>query len=280
MRFEQATIALEPRTIGNCFDLAVAFCGRQLGPLLRLWAIFAVPTAGLVYFVCRESELGFSLAAAMAFLVSGPYGVMLVDGAAASVFGEPFTLRQVNQQLQHGGWGTAARVLLMRPAIAVGLACCIVPGVLLGVQFGFLAEKRALAHLHQQRHDRRTEELVRLEFGDLVLRGMLMFACGLGFWVVLFLTVDVASHLLFGVPIYLGRLAELSRGEYAEFGELVWFTWSDPLVLSVATATALLIYPICRLAWFFGYIDLRVRRDCWDLELEFLQEAGRLEREA
>lgn len=280
MRFEQATIALEPRTLGNCLDLAVAFCGRHLGPLLRLWAIVAIPTTGLVYFLCRELELGFPLAAAVAFLVSGPYGVMVVDGAAASVFGEPFTVRHVNQHLRHGEWGTAARVLLTRLAIAVGLACCVVPGLLLGVQFGFLAEKRALAHLHQQRHDRRTEELVRLEFGDLLLRGILIFACGFGFWIVMFLTVDVASHLLFGAPIYLGRLAELSRSEYAEFGELVWFTWSDPLVLSAATATALLIYPICRLAWFFGYIDLRVRRDCWDIELEFVQEARRLEGEA
>ena len=42
-------------------------------------------------------------------------------------------------------------------------------------------------------------------------------------------------------------------------------------------AVAFLVYPIGRLAWFFCYIDVRVRRDCWDMELSIIQEAERLE---
>ena len=29
------------------------------------------------------------------------------------------------------------------------------------------------------------------------------------------------------------------------------------------------------LAWFFAYVDLRIRRDCWDLELALAEEAQR-----
>jgi hypothetical protein len=50
----------------------------------------------------------------------------------------------------------------------------------------------------------------------------------------------------------------------------------DPRCLTVFAAAVMLVYPIVRLAWFFCYIDLRVRRDCWDMELLFRQEARRL----
>ena len=55
------------------------------------------------------------------------------------------------------------------------------------------------------------------------------------------------------------------------------FFWGDPVVVTAVLAVALLVYPIGRLAWFFCYIDVRVRRDCWDMELQMLQEAERLE---
>jgi hypothetical protein len=50
----------------------------------------------------------------------------------------------------------------------------------------------------------------------------------------------------------------------------------DPLVLAALTATALLVYPINRLAWFFCYIDIRVRKDCWDLELRLEKKTREL----
>ena len=36
------------------------------------------------------------------------------------------------------------------------------------------------------------------------------------------------------------------------------------------------IYPVIRLAWMLSYIDLRIRRDCWDVALKIDQEAERL----
>jgi hypothetical protein len=55
------------------------------------------------------------------------------------------------------------------------------------------------------------------------------------------------------------------------------FLWSDPIVVTAALAVAFLVYPIGRLAWFFCYMDVRVRRDCWDMELLIIQEAERLD---
>jgi hypothetical protein len=46
--------------------------------------------------------------------------------------------------------------------------------------------------------------------------------------------------------------------------------------MTVLTVTALAAYAIGRLAWFLCYIDVRVRQDCWDLELSMMREAVRL----
>ena len=51
---------------------------------------------------------------------------------------------------------------------------------------------------------------------------------------------------------------------------------TDPRVLAMLTAFILLVYPIGRLAWFFTYIDLRVRLDCWDMELRMTEVSENL----
>ncbi len=98
-------------------------------------------------------------------------------------------------------------------------------------------------------------------------------------WIVLFVSVDAVGSLIFRFPIFLGRLADLPPGAGA--GEYLSQAWQllvyDPRVLAALTATALLVYPINRLAWFFCYIDIRVRRDCWDLQIQLAQETQRLE---
>jgi hypothetical protein len=97
---------------------------------------------------------------------------------------------------------------------------------------------------------------------------------------VLLFTFDFASSHLLGLPILLGRL-KIDMSYFENFwyamGHALQFLWSDPIVVTAALAVAFLVYPIGRLAWFFCYIDVRVRRDCWDVELSIIQEAERLE---
>jgi hypothetical protein len=65
----------------------------------------------------------------------------------------------------------------------------------------------------------------------------------------------------------------------AVLSDAFYLAWSDPRVLTTATAVALLVYPIGRLAWFFCYIDVQVRKDLWDVQIEITRHANRLERE-
>lgn len=182
-------------------------------------------------------------------------------------------------------------VLLMRTLIGVVPLLCLISGngwlIFLGivitfvlaawpaVRYGFLAEKTALTQFDVRLHHRGTDRLLNGELGDLIVRG-----CGIvlffgTLWCVMLLTADVLSSLLFQTPIFIGRLGDIGDSE-----RLWAFLLGDPLLLTTLTATALLVYPISRLAWFLCYIDVRVRKDCWDLELGLSREAARLRERA
>ena len=282
MKFENARLSLLPRSAANCFDLAVLFCGRHLGQLIGLWALFAVPLAAAAYLAAWYTDWGFLAALGLWVFGTAPFGVMLVGGAARAAFGEEFLLRKMLRDLK-SDWPLALHVLALRVPIALGMTFCIVPGAWLAVNRGFLVESRALMHLHQQRHDRRTAELVKLEFADLMVRGIILFIAGFVLWIMMELTVDVAWTILFGRSLFFGRWHELGSVmndelEIDVYLEHLWrLATSDPKVLVLHLTTGLAAYAVCRLAWFLCYIDLRVRRDCWDLELEILDESQRLD---
>ena len=58
------------------------------------------------------------------------------------------------------------------------------------------------------------------------------------------------------------------------FSQLVY---DDPKMLTAMQLTVWLPYPVIRLAWFFCYLDQRIRNECWDLQLQFRAEAVRIE---
>jgi hypothetical protein len=284
MKFEQTRIELVPRSAANCLDLALMLCGRNLGTLIGLWALFAVPLGTITYFAARWTDWGFLTALACGWFGTAPLGVMLIGGVARMAFGEEFSLRKMLADLRID-WPMALRVLLLRVPLALATWFCVLPGTFLGLRWSFLAENRVLSKLHEQRHDRRMKELINLEFTDLYLRGAAVVCAGCVFWLIAELTVDVVWTILFNRSLFFGRFGEI--GEFInhqslDFGEQYFerflkLAFSDPAVLTLHLATGLAAYAVCRLAWFLCYIDLRVRRDCWDLELELLDEAQRLQ---
>lgn len=281
MKFEQTRIELVPRSAANCLDLALMLCGRNLGTLVGLWALFAVPLGAITFFTASWTDWSWLVAIACGWFGTAPFGVMLIGGAARMAFGEEFTLRKIIGDLRTD-WLVALRVVLLRIPLALATWFCIVPGTFLGLRWSFLTENHVLAKLHEQRHDRRMKELINLEFTDLYLRGGGVVFAGCIFWLILELTADVTWTILFSRSLFFGRLSELGSIVNSEvnsetyFGHLWKLATNDPKVLTLHLATGLAAYAVCRLAWFLCYIDLRVRRDCWDLELELLDEAQRL----
>ena len=50
----------------------------------------------------------------------------------------------------------------------------------------------------------------------------------------------------------------------------------DPLLVVALASTWWLVYPLARLAWFFCYLDARIRKEGWDVEIAFRVEARRI----
>ena len=279
MRFDQVAIPLVPRTTSNCLDLAICFLRQYLAPIGGLWASIAVPACVLTYVLVDRYEFTMSLAMAVFFFATSPLGLVLMWGAAPCAFGEPFTFRGTWARLGWRGLGLLARGLGLRILIGMGCLLFLFPGWYVALRTGFFVEQAALSSMARHLHDRRADELLKGEIGDLYVRSAGIFAFCALLWLVLLFTADFLSKHLLGFPLLLDRLgvdlAYLKDGESAAY--VTRFLWGDPVVVTAALAVALLVYPIGRLAWFFCYVDVRVRRDCWDMELQILQEAERLE---
>ncbi|HVW01137.1 MAG TPA: hypothetical protein VHB77_12380 [Planctomycetaceae bacterium] len=281
MRFDRAAIALAPRSLSNCLDLALVILRESLGAILGIWALVALPTCALVYCLVNYYEFDLRCAVLAGYLASSPLGVLLIAGVAPCAFGERFTVKSAWRSLRRsGGLWLLAQSMLARIAIAFGLMLCAIPGVWLAARLGFMAEQEVLGHLAQHLKDRRVKELMQGAMEDLIGRliGITVYCVLLG--IIVFVTLDWGSSFLLGFPILTGRVH--FDFNYAEewtdaFRYYFSYVWSDPRVVTTMLAAGLLVYVLGRLAWFLCYIDLRVRRDCWDMELQLIHEAQRLE---
>jgi hypothetical protein len=190
--------------------------------------------------------------------------------------GETQTRAAFMARLRRFGPALFVKGLGWRLLIGAGLAAFLIPGYWLALRSGFLVEKTWFAERQPASANARVDRLLRASGGDLFVRSL-----GIGFFVFavtvsLFLLADYAANL-FNMPIFIGRIADSlpSYGSGNGFpmtsiaADAFYLLGKDPRVLTALTAATLLVYPIGRLAWFFCYVDVRVRRDLWDAELEF-----------
>lgn len=280
MKLDRATMSWEPRTVSSCLDLALLLIGRHLPVFLAVWAVFAAPAGALIYRVAQVSSFSFFWTVVILALFSVPLGVCQVVLALHVAFGEPVRLGNILWEgLVRQAVVTWPMCLLGRPLQLLGALFCLFPGWMLALALGFVAESRLLRTARLQSHDHRTSELVQQEFGNLVLRNTALWVLGGMLWVTLLITGDCAAILFVGVSPVFGRIAEAMHNPWQrpEFDEFFFDFWdvstTDPVVLCTMAITALLVYSLCRLAWFFTYLDFRIRRDCWDLEVALAEEA-------
>lgn len=272
MRIEAATIVIEPRSVGACLDLAVLFYRRHAREILKLTLVFALPATLLCYRIAHRSDSGLFWGGVVFFFLSPFLGAALVVGAGRGVFGEPFeagsALRAVGARLGR----LLAAVLISRAVIVLCGALCVgIPGLFPAVYYGFLPELLLLEDLKGRRARQRLSDIVRRTYVDLTVRALSILAFMTAMVLSLFTLLDQASGILLGLPILFGRASGALFWE--EMRALVFY---DPWVLSVLSVTAWLVYPLARLAWFFCYLDVRIRKEGWDVELDFRSEAERL----
>jgi hypothetical protein len=271
MKLEDTTVTIEPRSVGACLDLAFVFYRCHARSLLFLTLLFALPAVALsAVLVAAIGENGMLWGGLGFFLVCPVLGAVVVSGAGRAVFGEPLEPMAALRGLSGVWWRLLVSVLTTRLLVLAAASCFFLPSLLLNVYFGFLVEVMVLEGLHGGEARRRCRGLTTPTYLDLLFRECALLLFMAAATVALFTLVDQLAGLLLGHSL-------LSGLESRFLGDSLRRLFADPWTMALLTATLWFVYPLARLAWFFSYLDARIRKEGWDLELGFRMEARRIE---
>lgn len=273
MRLDGAIFSIEQRPVGGCIDLAVVFLREHFLAVLRLVACFAVPSVLLTWWLISELEWT-TMSCLFLFALASPFcGAALVAAAGRRVFGERFSTRTGLRLVLKRLWALMILLVAVRLLTIGGLFVLLLPGYLIATRYGFLAEVLLLELCPLRKYEVRLNDLLQGTFWNLVGRLVMVLAFFSVAVVSLFLFIDLTSSTLFSWPILSGRVSSLAYLDR----ELRTLLTVDPRVGTVLVAVLWLIYPVARLAWMFCYLDVRILKEGWDVELNFRIEARRLQ---
>lgn len=291
MKLDGATIVIERRTVGGCIDLAICFYRQYAWPILSLNVVFALPVCALVYCLSMRTDAGLAWSVALFALTSPFLGAALVAGAGHRVFGDPLRVDHALDILRSRLLTLSFYVVVSRGWIALSLFFMVyteAPGLavlawlffpiagLIAVHRGFFPEVILLERLRGARMASRSAELMRNVGFALLTRCFTIGVFGAIAVISLFILADKGAEFFLAIPILFGRVSsDVPTTVYVQ--EALDLLRYDPFAITALHATLWLVYPVARLAWFFCYLDVRIRKECWDVELDFRIEARRLE---
>lgn len=281
MKGNQFRVPLVARSVYDCLDLGLKFFGQHVVQMLKLWLWVAIPTLSVVYAMTAYGEMHLGHALLVVYLVSGVWSVLLVQKAVQTSFGRSFEMYPANRRELGGMLTMMAKAFGLRLLTLLAGVFLILPGWWLAVRSSFFVEKDGLSEWREGSSDRRTGRLVKQEFSQLLTRSAIILVYLMMYVFSIFLTIDFLVDTVFQVSLFWGRLTDPDMMYYYdELGIVIEFfrlLVEDPAVVTLFCGVILLMYPVGRFAWFFSYIDLRVRGDFWDLELLFQNEVARLQ---
>lgn len=267
MNLQNVSIPIEPRSLGGCLDIATQFYRVHFREVLVLTLLVALPSCALTYLLATLGNNGLLWGLLIYFFAAPVAGALIVAGAGHRVFGDPFTVAGALGAFRPRAVGLTFSILWSRVLTllsTLGVVACF----LVAVRGGFLPEIVLLERLSGKRRRQRVAELTR----GIQTSPVMSYVTILVFvWIVtvsLFTMIDLASNHLLGLYIWTGH----NDGFMALLDRL----WYDPVTVTALVAVLWLVYPVGRLAWFFCYLDQRIRNECWDVELDFRRDARRL----
>ncbi len=275
MRVEECIVSVERRSFGGCLDLAFVFAREFAGPLLRLWLLCAVPSCAIVWlFVSIKTDMLIPSLIIFLFF-SAIFSSLLVACMGPQVFGVPISVRASVKAFRKRFWSWLLLASIARFFQVISGVCFVLPSVFVTAFAGHLPE---VLLLEQASVSNVITRLNWLSGGGGYSRNLGRILCCLLYWAAmsfgLFLMIDLVSTMIFNRPIFFAILFSESRDFTDVFLQL---SHDDPAFLTTLQLALWLPYPIIRLAWFFCYLDQRIRNECWDLQLQYRVEASRLE---
>jgi hypothetical protein len=153
--------------------------------------------------------------------------------------------------------------------------CFLLPSVIVTAYAGHFPE---VLLLEDAALSKVTARLKWLSAGSGSGRNQGRLAALFGYWSAMttgiFLVMEFVAGTFIGKPIFFARLIGNSSRFDETFAQLLF---DDPAFLTALQLAIWIPYPVIRLAWFFCYLDQRIRNECWDLQVQLRAEAARLE---
>ena len=275
MKVEECIVTVERRSMGGCLDLAFVFAREFSGPLFRLWLICAVPSCVLVWLLASVTTMMLLWSIVIFMFFSSVFSSLLVACIGPQVFGVPISVRASWKAWRKRFWAWFLLSFVTRFMQAISGICFVLPSIFVTSYAGHFPE---VLLLEQAPVNSVTRRLSWLAGGGGYSRNLGRLMGLMVFWAVLscglFLMLDFLATFLFNSPIFFEKVFGSTANPGDVFSQLLN---DDPKVLTAIQLTIWLPYPVIRLAWFFCYLDQRIRNECWDLQLQFGVEAARLE---
>lgn len=274
MQLDGALFAIERRTTGGCIDLAIVFFREHLSTLMGLTGVFAFPSCVIAWALATYTEDGGWYSAAVFLSLSPFLGGSIAAGCGHRVFGDTLSISGSLAKMSKRIIPLIFYALLVRLLGFVSFWLLLVPGLFIANRYGFMPELLYLEQLKRKQAGKRVKTLLRSYFADVIGRMSWILYFYIVCVIILFTIADAVGTLLLGCPIFVRRITGEGFGWWQEMMDMLY---TDPLIVVVLHACLWLAYPICRLAWLFCYLDLRIRREGWDIDLDSRIEARRLE---
>lgn len=275
MRVEDCIVAVERRTAGQNFDLACMLLRHHRAPVFQLWLLNAIPSCVLVWLYARYNTDSLIPSLLIFLLFCSAFNAQLVAGLGPLVFGESFSPRRSIQRWRKRLWGWMFLTLVIRTGQILASFVLLFPALMVTAQSGHLNEVLLLEQSPLKKSFSRLSWLTQAggygrNMGSLITLAMFWLGLSGG----IFLIIDLLVSTLLNYPLFLGRMFSESGDSAAGASSILI---DSPEFLTLLQVSLWAGWPLIRIAWFFCYLDQRIRSECWDLQVQFRAEAVRLE---
>jgi hypothetical protein len=262
LKLEELQVEIKARTAAEAMAIAARMVQHRPGPILTAWGFYSVFTAALGYVGLFVLELHPAWVLTLVPLCAPIFSLPLIATVGHLVFSPKVSFGTVARATLRRGAHFFVLFIANRILTLVGLSLLVVPGLYLWRSSWFLGP------------------IVLLEGSPLSasFRRGRRFAIGFH--------GRVAGHA-FNVAVLLGYMT-------LAFGSLIHFLSVNVFGLTFTTLTELplvdgyypflavigfaLAVPFATVVWFFVYLDVRIRKEGWDLEIAFRSRAAIMER--
>ena len=262
MKLDELQVEIRPRTAGQTAAMAARMLQHRPGPLLAAYACYALPTFGLATLSLHVWQLHPFWAFSLCLLLGPVFSPPLVTTLGHLVFTPTVSFGLVARQTSRRFFPFLFLLLVNRVLLLLGLAALVVPGLYLWRSSWFLGPIVLLEGSPLGASFRRGRRFAAGFHGHVLAHAAHTAV------LLAYLSLAAASLLHFvGVKLF-----GLS---FAWVGNLTLLDGYTSLVLLAGFALAA---PFATLVWFFVYLDVRTRKEGWDLEIAFRARVAQLER--